>query len=401
MKHSSPIFNARQACFFVIFSFVLCHFFAMEIKTQEKLFGSFKMPKTSPRKLSASQKQKVFDAMGSECTVIISTRGRDIGIGWNDFPPNILVKTKIPNGDITAINLQNESFSSSRDLTWAKAKIISDVSGLLNTKQILFKNKSDEALYKRYLSSMSPTKSAYSKKVLSSYQSLRNASDNVLRANAAAEKLPKNKINEKLISDVTSMNKDYDDLVAEFASFIIAYSEHGIADKDVLSFIENQLNGGQDFFSERLLLEINRQKNLITNEEYQLKRREIVKRHCENIPLDELPLDSEQLEVTIGLVCQELNDLRKDVSDLRKTLKEWLPITFAFAFPFLMYLMSRRMFRLARKKDQRDAEEFALLLQLREEELTKKNIQLDLLIEEKNKELDKSTENEKIVIARW
>lgn len=176
---------------------------------------------------------------------------------------------------------------------------------------------------------------------------LKNASNKLPYLNAINQKFYKDKSGDPTSQKIDAVLKDenYNIYLAKLVVFSIYFESYDSSgeNKEVMDLFTRYLNGG-DYFSERLKLEIDRQKNLISEGSYRLRLTEILKRYTDKIELTDSDRDPIKISALIMIFCAERDRAEKELSALEALVaiaKDVMPFIFTI-------IMSRRTLKLAK-----------------------------------------------------
>jgi hypothetical protein len=241
--------------------------------------------------------------------------------------------------------------------------------------------------------------------VVETLSKARNLSSQMGLLDAATRKsvADKNSDGKKLRSSFLDIKRKYDESVTNLAAIYVKTEENPNADQSVISSIDAELSKGDDYFSERFRLELDKLKNHISDEDYQLKKIEIDDRYAQKYMLAAAHLGADDVAWMLTQLSSRVETLRKLVDTLKENepvLRGWFLGLPALATPFLVYLLFRKKESeespLRRNREWREASEFELM-ELKKRQLENANIKAELEIEKEKIELERLKKTEIII----
>lgn len=173
-----------------------------------------------------------------------------------------------------------------------------------------------------------------------------SASNRMPYLNSVKETVYKNKPDDPTRRKIDSVlnNEDYDDYAAKFASIYVLASNDSKRDAEITSLFEGYLNR-TDYFSERLQLEIDKEKNLVSEDTYRTKITEILNRHTQTSSLSALNANPEVIASSIALFNTELDAAGRYLAIFDRLTG----VTKDLIFPFLTLFLGYRTFKFTTK----------------------------------------------------
>lgn len=199
------------------------------------------------------------------------------------------------------------------------------------------------------------------------------------------------------------IKQKYDETITDLAKIYVDTEENPNADQSVISSIDSELSKGDNYFTERFRLELDKLKNHISDEVYQLKKTEIDDRYAQKYMLAAAHLGADDVAWMLGELSSRVDTLGKLVDTLKENepvLRGWFLGVSGFATSFLVYLLWRKKeseeSHLRRQREWREASEFELM-ELKKRQLENANIKAELEIEKEKIELERLKKTEIII----
>jgi hypothetical protein len=235
---------------------------------------------------------------------------------------------------------------------------------------------------------------SYQTKFSSTFSELKSASFEVSYLNAL-KLADKKSLGASNLNEIDSVQIRFDEALSDLAKIYQHNEDNPKLPKLNIVHFAGHFRYDEDFFSERFQLEVEKQKNLISDNAYTTKKQEIEFRYSQKI-LEEARPDLGEFEQRVSAATRRIDEAQKEISTLEKMqagLEKWIPTASAVACPLLMVFLNWRRDRregflhpyLIQELENKKAD--AGLLDLKKEELEKKIILLDQQIEEKRLEL--------------
>jgi hypothetical protein len=180
-------------------------------------------------------------------------------------------------------------------------------------------------------------------------QALRGASNKRLFLNAANQQIYRTKWNDPTSEKINSVlkNSEYDEYTAELAVIYNDVSVGGAHEsKEAAGVFQRYLDNG-DYFSERLRLEIDRQRNLISQEFYKSRLTDLFERYTAMIQLPDSARNPAMIGAVIVLMCTDLDNAKRELTTYEKVSGVVKDIA-AATVPFLMFFVAIQMKKLAK-----------------------------------------------------
>ncbi|HEV7642513.1 MAG TPA: hypothetical protein VGO50_01100 [Pyrinomonadaceae bacterium] len=223
------------------------------------------------------------------------------------------------------------------------------------------------------------SRSLYVRKLASAYSSLKSTSFIIAVLGHEYH------LDDNSVKDLVGVKYSFDKALADLANF---YADDSYNKQ--LIHLAGHSRFDQDFFSERLQLEVARQKKQVSEETYQTRKAEIEKQYSDqaaaafaassNSPC----IDAKEVKLLLQTAKQNVENAKEDLSALGVLVKVSPIVISAMSLPFML-LWGRRRDDREKEKEIREKKE-AELLELKRKELESKVFQLEAELRKKSLE---------------